>query len=117
MIPFKSLRRKIEGQRNTVVAAIKRLKREDPFSTNDRSLIVEPGTDASDLFGHERVVILENQLKRELKEIENALVKLKKGTYGICENCKEKINEARLNVKPAAIYCMKCEKEFESKRK
>jgi len=59
---------------------------------------------------------LENQLKRELKEIEAALLKMKKKTYGICERCGKKIDLARLQVKPQAIYCVKCLKEIETKK-
>lgn len=104
----------IEENRNAVLLKIKRLRREDPFSTEDRALIVEPGTDAAQLFGHEKTVVLEKALKRDLGEIEKALDKIKKGTYGICENCKKPIDAARLSAKPAAIYCMKCEKSLES---
>ncbi|OGD94691.1 hypothetical protein A3F02_00405 [Candidatus Curtissbacteria bacterium RIFCSPHIGHO2_12_FULL_38_9b] len=115
MINLETLKNKVVKQRNTVVAALKRLKRDDPFSSEDRSLIVEPGTDAAQLFGHEQAVVLENKLKADLKEIELALTKITKGTYGICEKCKKKIDYARLEVKPQANYCMKCEKELEPK--
>ena len=108
---------RVYAQRDTIISKIKRLRREDPFSTEDRALIVEPGTDASALFGHEKTVVLENQLKSDLKEIEKALEKIKKGTYGICENCGKQIDLARLEVKPSAIYCLKCEKEKESGKK
>ena len=117
MLDIGKLVERVYAQRDTIVSKIKRLRREDPFSTEDRALIVEPGTDASALFGHEKTVVIENQLKRDLKEIEKALVKIKKGTYGICENCGKKIDMARLEAKPSAIYDMKCEKEMESGRK
>src|SRR3989344_4681519 len=109
MINIKTIAGKVEKHRDTILAKLKRLRREDPFSTEDRSIIVEPGTDAGQLFSHERIVILENQLKRDLKEIEQALKKIKKGTYGICERCGKKIEAGRLEVKPQAIYCLKCE--------
>lgn len=111
------LKERVYAQRDTIISKIKRLRREDPFSTEDRALIVEPGTDASALFGHEKTVVLENQLKKDLKEIEKALDKIKKGTYGICEKCGKPIDVARLEVKPSAIYCLKCEKEKESGKK
>ncbi|MBI2599169.1 TraR/DksA C4-type zinc finger protein [Candidatus Curtissbacteria bacterium] len=117
MMDIKKFAVLIERQRGTILSKIKRLRREDPFSTEDRALIVEPGTDAAQLFGHEKTVVLENQLKRDLKEIEKALEKIKKGTYGICENCKERIDAKRLDAKPAAIYCLKCEKEIENGKK
>lgn len=103
----------IEERRVAIISKMRRLRREDPFSTEDRALIVEPGTDAAQLFGHEKTVVLEAQLKRDLGEIEKALDKIKKGTYGSCENCKKAIDAGRLSAKPAAIYCMKCERELE----
>lgn len=117
IIDIGKLVERVYAQRNMIISKIKRLRREDPFSTEDRALIVEPGTDASALFGHEKTVVIENQLKSDLKEIEKALVKIKKGTYGICENCGNKIDRARLEAKPSAIYCLKCEKELESGKK
>lgn len=115
-IDIKKLKERVVSQRDAILSKIKRLRREDPFATEDRAIIVEPGTDASALFGHEKTVVLENQLKKDLKEIETAITKIKKGTYGICEKCGKAIDVARLEVKPAAIYCMKCENEIEKKR-
>jgi len=116
MIDFKKIKSKVEKQQFAILSKIRRLRREDPFSTVDRSIIVEPGTDAAQLFGHEQVVVLENQLKRELKEIETALAKIKKRTYGICERCKMRIDPKRLEIKPQAVYCLECEKEIEAKK-
>ncbi|MDO8486830.1 MAG: TraR/DksA C4-type zinc finger protein [Candidatus Curtissbacteria bacterium] len=113
IIDIKKFGTLIEESREAILSKMRRLRREDPFSTEDRALIVEPGTDAAQLFSHEKTVVLEGQLKRDLGEIEKALEKIKKGTYGICENCKKPIDAARLLAKPAAIYCMKCERELE----
>lgn len=110
------LLRKIEAQRNAIAAKIRRLRREDPMTTTDRSIIVEPGTDAGVLFGHEQVVILEQRLKSDLKEIEKALLKIKKGTYGKCEKCGRPIEARRLEAKPSAIYCLEDEKKIEARR-
>lgn len=110
------LLRKIEARREAIAAKIKRLRREDPMTTVDRSIIVEPGTDAGVLFGHEQVVIFEQRLKNDLKEIEKALLKIKKGTYGKCEKCGQPIEAARLVAKPSAIYCLDDEKKMETRR-
>lgn len=116
MIDLKIITSKVEKQKETILSKIRRLKREDPFATEDRSLIVEPGTDAAQLFSHERIAVLKDQLSGDLKEIEHALSKIKKGTYGICERCGKQIDEKRLVVKPQAIYCLKCESEIEKKK-
>ncbi|WP_457596170.1 RNA polymerase-binding protein DksA [Hydrogenimonas sp.] len=44
----------------------------------------------------------------ELREIDEALVKIQNGTYGICEMCEEPIGTQRLKVKPFAKYCITC---------
>ena len=116
MIDIKKIRANIEFQRNAILSKIKRLRREDPFSTEDRSIIQEPGTDAAQLFSHEQIVIIGEQLKKDLKEIEFALKKMKKGTYGFCERCKKPIDPKRLEAKPQAVYCLKCEREIEVKK-
>lgn len=115
MIDIKKFTDKIEKERLNILARLKRLKRDDPFASTDRSLIVEPGTDAAALFGHEQTVVFEQRLKSDLKEIETALKKIKKGTYGFCERCKNPIEPGRLEVKPQSIYCLKCEKILEKK--
>ena len=98
MIDIKKITRQVTIQRNAILSKIKRLRRDDPFSSVDRSLIVEPGTDAGMLFGHEQAVVFEQRLKSDLKEIEFALRKIKKGTYGKCEKCGQ----------PAVWVCSSC---------
>ena len=44
----------------------------------------------------------------ELREISRALTRLDAGDYGICENCSEPINPARLEALPYAARCIAC---------
>ena len=48
------------------------------------------------------------QQRKELAEIDLALDKIGKGTYGICEMCEEPIGKARLEVKNFARFCIVC---------
>lgn len=48
------------------------------------------------------------KLQDTLAEVERALDKLRAGTYGTCEDCGQPIDEARLEAKPAARYCINC---------
>jgi DnaK suppressor protein len=54
------------------------------------------------------VEALANTLVETLTEIEDALDKMEKGTYGVCEGCGAEIPEARLEAKPAARDCINC---------
>jgi RNA polymerase-binding transcription factor len=51
---------------------------------------------------------------RELNQVERALLRLKQGTYGLCEACAAKIPVSRLNVLPYSTLCIKCQREAES---
>lgn len=53
---------------------------------------------------------------RELLEIENALSRLKEGSYGKCETCEKAIAPPRLTALPYATLCIKCAREDERLR-
>lgn len=55
------------------------------------------------------LLALERTLEQELKKVNSALEKLKKGKYGICEKCGRPILQGRLKVYPQAEYCRKCQ--------
>lgn len=50
---------------------------------------------------------------KELSQIERAILRMKQGTYGVCEGCQCKIPVARLNALPYSTACVKCQREFE----
>jgi len=50
---------------------------------------------------------------RVLSQAERALMRLKQGKYGICENCERKIALTRLNALPYATLCIDCERQME----
>lgn len=48
-----------------------------------------------------------------LKKIDNALFKIKSGTFGICEECDGEIEMNRLRARPVATQCISCKEEEE----
>jgi DnaK suppressor protein len=48
------------------------------------------------------------QGQKTLAEVEAALNRVDRGTYGVCESCEGPIPEARLRALPWARYCLKC---------
>jgi DnaK suppressor protein len=51
---------------------------------------------------------IEYSLESKLQNINLALEKIKKGTYGKCEKCKKEISEERLRAFPEAKTCNDC---------
>ncbi|HMB01309.1 MAG TPA: TraR/DksA family transcriptional regulator [Spirochaetota bacterium] len=58
---------------------------------------------------YEKIMAIEMTEKEKeiLREINNALVRIKNGTYGKCR-CGKKITQARLKAIPWATQCIKC---------
>ena len=53
---------------------------------------------------------------RELRAIQDALARLKRGEYGYCQRCGEEIPAARLEAMPQATLCVKCQEHLERTR-
>jgi DnaK suppressor protein len=48
-----------------------------------------------------------------LKQIDQALERVEGGSYGLCEECGEKIDKRRLEIIPFSSYCVDCQKRME----
>ena len=71
----------------------------------------EDGTDA-----FERVTSLDRASadQGEILQIDNALVAIQEGTYGLCEICGCKIEKTRLKALPFAKTCIRCQSTMEN---
>ncbi len=59
--------------------------------------------------------LIEND-RNHLKDIEEALYDIEKGTYGKCHRCGKEIEIDRMKAKPTAKYCIRCREIVESGR-
>jgi DnaK suppressor protein len=51
---------------------------------------------------------LAESLATQVKAIDKALARIEDGTYGTCVSCGNEIQAARLEFRPASIYCVDC---------
>lgn len=65
--------------------------------------------DVTQTIEKEMIFDLSSNDKNILSDIEVALKKIEMKKYGICELCKEKIEEKRLKAIPYTRYCLKCQ--------
>jgi DnaK suppressor protein len=54
------------------------------------------------------VLGLVESLKTQLDNIDRALAHIEAGTYGICDNCGNEIDPARLEYRPESVLCVNC---------
>jgi DnaK suppressor protein len=104
---IKKVRAILEGQRD---ALSRRLR-------SRNAIAVEKATDIMDEveLAEERDLatrILERDFA-DIRLVEAALNRIKKGTYGICLRCDETISLNRLRVMPHAAFCVNCQEAAE----
>lgn len=58
-----------------------------------------------------KVLSIADGLKQRLHEVEAAIVRVEKGTYGTCIRCGNEIDPERLEAIPAASLCISCKQK------
>jgi DnaK suppressor protein len=114
-IDLATFQKTLETMRDDLRAELDRLQEESANvnQTDGYGIKNHPAEDASELFLRERNLAISNDLRSELDEVEQALVRINDGTYGKCQVCGEQINPERLEARPAAIYCIQHQRERE----
>ncbi len=74
-----------------------------------------PGDLGTETYEAEKNLSFRLSDKFVLSEVEAALKKIDKDSFGVCEACKKNIDEDRLEIRPYARLCIECENNFELK--
>jgi DnaK suppressor protein len=61
--------------------------------------------------------MLGDRERKKVREIDNALLKIKEGTYGVCDECGEPISKKRLKIIPYSNLCINCQSRAEEEEK
>ena len=106
------MKEKLIEQKNTILGSL-------AAQNEDYKKIVEGGESgdevdvASDVVDGSLLESLGAQDSNRLQMINNALDRIKQGTYGRCLVCKEEIPEERLEAIPYAFMCINCQSRNE----
>ena len=104
---------KLEEEITRLQQQIQKLKADDPFADPDyASDNAAVDTDVREQDYHAINEAQSKELQRRHKEVQNAINKIKKGSYGFCQKCGNDIPMPRLELVPEALYCVKCENEM-----
>jgi DnaK suppressor protein len=78
---------------------------------------IEPGGDIYDQASSERDrelgLLLGDREREKIHSIDEALLRIDEGEYGICEECEEDIPLGRLKAMPFTRHCVKCKSDLE----
>lgn len=115
---LKELKQKLEKQKILLEAQLQKFATKDKklkgdwdtkFPKVDGAVGGQALEDAADqVEEYVNLLPVEHDMELRLQNINSALEKIKKGTYGKCQKCNKKISEERLKIYPEAIKCPNC---------
>lgn len=105
------IKRYLLRQQKEVDEQLKTIEKDDPVLSPGVDEASESGTDSWLADAHRRLVTIKDDLMNLSKKTAQALLRIKKGTYGRCERCGKQIEPQRLEAMPTATLCIACSKK------
>jgi DnaK suppressor protein len=104
-----TLRHRIDRDRGELISQLTDMG-VDPTTGTPDAVEFEQGFADSGQATAEKALVLSmaEGLVESLREVEAALVRIEKGTFGRCESCGNEIPADRLDARPVARLCLSC---------
>ncbi len=113
MNSIQSIINQLEAQSEEIKKRMVELKESDPFNDPDHAVDnAAVDTDVRDEEQHNVVMAEMDALTHRLNEIDEAIERAKKDSYGYCAKCGKTIPAGRLQLIPEAKYCVECESQI-----
>jgi DnaK suppressor protein len=104
-------KKKLLTRREELVKTIARTEEEGRTADDDPT--VDLADKAANSYTKEFLFGQTNTDRSLLQLIDEALVRVKNGTYGVCIECEEELQQKRLEAVPWARYCVSCAEKHE----
>ena len=98
-------------EREEIIGEVKQIHESSKEMGQDG--IQDIADEAANIYHRQVLLSLSENDRIRLQEVDEALDRIKGGTYGICEECGEPIGLKRLEVRPVAKYCVPCKTNLE----
>ncbi len=108
-----TLRRRLDDERVSVVSQLTDMGI-DPVTGAPNAVEFEQGfADSGQATAEKaRVLSIAEGLLETLHEVDAALERINKGTYGRCESCGDEIPPERMDARPVARLCLRCKQRL-----
>ena len=108
-IDFNLLHSRLEQERKRLTEELEHLKASNyPAGDRGGSWFGKRDEQANEAAELRKQQSSEERLKDLLAKVEHALHKFDEGNYGLCDNCGQSIEPARLEALPHANLCLNC---------
>ena len=102
-------RKRLEEMRGELDKSIMVLQGEQPAERGGSDSPQDPADAGTSLSENDRTQAVLTAAKVQLRAVQDALQRVEHGTYGTCADCGSAIPEGRLDARPEASRCVKCQ--------
>lgn len=103
---YQSVKENLLERRKEIVERLEKVNKH--LRHTDKPLENDFAEQAVERENDEVLEALEENMRKELTQIDHALSLIEKGEYGICANCSDEISPKRLIALPDATLCINC---------
>lgn len=112
------IKKELEKRKEKILKDLESFTREDKHAKDKhRTKFIDLGSatddNAKEIEVYSTNLSVERVLENNLKDIEQALKRIEKGTYGICKYCSKEIGEKRLLARPVSSACIACKTKLQ----
>jgi DnaK suppressor protein len=104
-------KKKLLARREELLKIIARTEEEGRSADDDPT--VDLADKAANSYTKEFLFEQTNHERSTLRLVEEALKRMKEGSYGLCVNCQEEVQQKRLEAVPWARHCIACQEKQE----
>lgn len=113
------IKEELEKRREQIIRDLGGITKKDEHEKDEhRAMFPEYGDkldeNAQEITEYSTNLATEKILEDTLRDINDALARIEKGTYGVCKYCGKDINEKRLLARPVASACIECKTKLQS---
>jgi DnaK suppressor protein len=109
-VSHKVLKERLESEKEKLISQLEQLQINGHQNLGYSTHMAD---DASAAFDQARDLALRGNLERMLQQVQEALDRFADGTFGICAECGNPIDPARLKALPHAAHCLDCQRRLE----
>ncbi len=110
-VPYEQLKAALLAEQATLTNEVEQLN--NVIKEEGVGYSTHPADEGTNAFDQARDLAVQVSAEQTLKLVNDALARFDNGTYGLCLNCGQEIDDARLEAIPYAPLCLSCQSKLE----
>lgn len=110
---LETIKKGLEAEKKKITEELNVVSAKGEYKAKFPELGDKPEENVQEIDEYSTNLATEKVLESALRDIEGALERIQKGTYGVCKYCGKEIGDKRLLARPVASACVECKSRLQ----